>query len=96
MLWSDLLIFGFWPGLGLPRPKAIVIVYQPFRPYHAFTEITKKKRGKVRTTACEAYQCASKKARGNKNIFSDEHDSWLQVLKKHRKISDTNRTKRFD
>ena len=35
----------------------------------------KKKRGKVRTTACKAYQCASKKARGNKNIFSVEHDS---------------------
>ena len=35
----------------------------------------KKNRGKVRTTACKAYQCASKKARGNKNIFSVEHDS---------------------
>ena len=35
----------------------------------------KKNRGNVRTTACKAYQCASKKARGNKNIFSVEHDS---------------------
>ena len=35
----------------------------------------KKNRGKVRTTACKAYQCASKKVRGNKNIFSVEHDS---------------------
>ena len=61
----------------LAKPKAIVIVYQLFRPCHAFTEITekRKKRGKVRTTACKAYQCASKKARGNKNIFSVEHDS---------------------
>ena len=44
-------------------------------------EITEK-RGKVRTTACKAYQCASNKARGNKNIFSVEHDSYLQVQKK--------------
>ena len=35
----------------------------------------KKKREKVRTTACKAYQCSSKKARGSKNIFSVEHDS---------------------
>ena len=42
-----------------------------------FQKVTgkKKKRGKVRTTACKAYQCASKKARGNKNIFSVEHAS---------------------
>ena len=32
----------------------------------------KKNRGKVRTTACKAYQCASKKARGNKNISTGE------------------------
>ena len=68
-------IFLAWAWLA--KPKAIVIVYQLFRPCHAFTEITEKKknRGKVRTTACKAYQCASKKARGNKNIFSVEHDS---------------------
>ena len=35
----------------------------------------KEKRGKVQTTACKAYQCSSKKAHGNKNIFSVEHDS---------------------
>ena len=35
----------------------------------------KKKTRKVRTTACKAYQCASKKAHGSKNIFSVEHDS---------------------
>ena len=67
-------LFLAWAWLA--KPKAIVIVYQLFRPCHAFTEITEKKnRGKVRTTACKAYQCASKKARGNKNIFSVEHDS---------------------
>ena len=63
----------------LAKPKAIVIVYQLFRPCHAFTEMSPteitEKRGKVRTTACKAYQCASKKARGNKYIFSVEHDS---------------------
>ena len=68
--------FRFLAWAWLAKPKAIVIVYQLFRPCHAFTEITEKKnRGKVRTTACKAYQCASKKARGNKNIFSVEHDS---------------------
>ena len=77
---SDLLTVSlnqwFLAWAWLAKPKAIVIVYQLFRPCHAFTEITEKKnRGKVRTTACKAYQCASKKARGNKNIFSVEHDS---------------------
>ena len=68
------ILFLAWAWLA--KPKAIVIVYQLFRPCHAFTEISeKKKRGKVRPTACKAYQCASKKARGNKNIFSVEHDS---------------------
>ena len=64
-------IFLAWSWLA--KPKAIVIVYQLFRPCQR--EKKKKKRGKVRTTACKAYQCASKKARGNKNIFSVEHDS---------------------
>ena len=71
------LLFLAWAWLA--NPKAIVILYQLFRPCHAFTEMAPteitEKRGKVRTTACKAYQCASKKARGNKNIFSVEHDS---------------------
>ena len=69
---------SFLAWAWLAKPKAIVIVYQLFRPCHAFTEITEKKkknRGKVQTTACKAYQCASKKAHGSKNIFSVEHDS---------------------
>ena len=36
-----------------------------------------------------------KKGPWKQNIFSVEHDSLLQVQKKHRKISDTNRMKRF-
>ena len=37
-----------------------------------------------------------KKGPWKQNIFSVEHDSKLQVQKKHRKISDTNRMKRLD
>ena len=75
ILLTSRLQFLAWAWLA--KPKAIVIIYKLFRPCHAMTKITekKKKRGNVRTTACKAYQCPSKKARGNKNIFSVEHDS---------------------
>ena len=61
----------------LAKPKAIVIVYQLFRPCHAFTEITEKKK-KPRKSANHSLQSISmrfKKGIGNKNIFSVEHDS---------------------
>ena len=74
MLTNIKLNMHFLAWAWLAKPKAIVIVYQLFRPCHAFTK-KKKNRGKVRTTACKIYQCASKKPRGNKNIFSVEHDS---------------------
>ena len=42
-----MLTAGFWPGLGLPRPKAIVVIpkNQPLPKY-----LRKKKRVKVRRT----------------------------------------------
>ena len=60
-------------GLGLAcQAKGHSNRIPTFRPCHVFTEITeKKKRGKVRTTACKAYQCASKKGPWKqKYIFS--------------------------
>ena len=54
-------------GLGLlAKPKAIVIIYWNFNPHQ---RIYGETRGKVRITACKAYQCGSKKARGNKIYF---------------------------
>ena len=45
--------YSFWPGLGLPRPKAIVVIpkNQPL-PKH----LRKKKRVKVRSTPATTLQ----------------------------------------
>ena len=58
------LIWLAWAWLA--KPKAIVIIYWNFNPH---PRIYGETRGKVRITACKAYQCASKKARGNKIYF---------------------------
>ena len=38
----------FWPGLGLPRPKAIVVIPK----FNSCLNRLRKKRVKVRSTAC--------------------------------------------
>ena len=51
----DITRFLAWAWLA--KPKAIVIVYQLFRPCHAFTEITEKK--KPRKSANHSLQSIS-------------------------------------
>ena len=57
-------LFLAWAWLA--KPKAIVIIYWNLSPH---PRIYGETRGKVRITACKAYRCASKKARGKKIYF---------------------------
>ena len=70
-----LMVFGLGLACQAKGHSNRIPTFQTLPRIYGSNQKKKKKRGKVRTTACKAYQCASKKARGNKNIFSVEHDS---------------------
>ena len=67
-----ILFFIFWPGLGLPWPKAIVVIprNQPL-PKHL-----RKKRVNVRSTPATTLQ---KKTRQNNNVFGLGHHNSVKV-----------------
>ena len=64
-------------GLGLAcQAKGHSNRIPTFRPCHVFTEITEKKtEEKCEPQLAKHISALQKKARGNKNIFSVEHDS---------------------
>ena len=65
---------SFWPGLGLPRPKAIVLSYQKINPCQ---NIYGKKTSKSAKHAC--HYATNKKDPLNNNVFGFGHHNLAKV-----------------